>query len=517
MLSQLSQIRIHRFCSLVVRRSSLTAFCTGVSVDQVLGDMTAAIAALQDRCRANERREALIVSTRDETVVAIADSEKARNKVLVRTARAAEMRDYVTDLLDCLAATETELAALEETAVGLIEQQRSMRRRRRALDVADVWRAIDRDSAPPDADVGDVDAAALREQRRQKRLVRAALMGGEVDADDLDDDDDANATEIEAQARESLLRVRERAATLFDEADEQYRSIGEICTRFDAWRSEYTEDYARAFAGLSLPAVLLPFVRAHLLSIERSQWLLTPEAIERVPAVDVMRRYPSGATTVPINADDEPPLLTTTVRLLLKEHLVAAIRRTLDLAAPTPQVAAFSTALRSTLAHPYGSAMALKRAVAAALDAAFAAELALVQLPTHALRATAAGAPMRAFAAAQLRRGSRLFCNMMLLCELGVADELRQRAVGELLNQKLVPLLRNVDFATPTAALEALRVLLLAIPRVPEDRVPSDLAIVHQLAWTHFQLAQRSPLCTPQLVQAFQELLRHVGGGAALK
>jgi hypothetical protein len=94
--------------------------------------MSKTIAAMQDRSRDNDRRESQLVSTRDETVVAIGESETYRAKLLVRAARAVEMRDYVTDVLDCLAAKEAELVALEERAVGALEARRVARPKSRA-------------------------------------------------------------------------------------------------------------------------------------------------------------------------------------------------------------------------------------------------------------------------------------------------------------------------------------------------------------------------------------------------
>jgi len=257
--------------------------------------------------------------------------------------------------------------------------------------------------------------------------------------------------------------------------------------------------------------VLAPLVRAHLVA-HGGDVLATPDALNNLPFADAMRQYPVGEATALISPEDEPPLLATTMRLVLKDRVPAAVRRTLDLAAPPAQVDAFASALSAIMSHPYGAAASLKRAVSAALDEAFVAEIALVQLPTAALRATMGNADMREFAMAQFRKGVRLLRNMMALSDVADAGQLRERALGELLNRHLLPFLRNVDFATPAAALAALQPLVAAVPRAVDDRVPADLAMLHQFVWLHFQLAARSPQRSGDVVRGFEDLLRALGG-----
>jgi hypothetical protein len=479
--------------------------------------MSKTIAAMQDRSRDNDRRESQLVSTRDETVVAIGESETYRAKLLVRAARAVEMRDYVTDVLDCLAAKEAELVALEERAVGALEARRVARRNRRAIDAVDKWRSIDRDSAPHDIgaiddnDGGDMDGElAQRQRRREAREARAASERN-VDADDLDDGENDDAV-----MRDTLGDVQMQAATLFDDADEPFRTIGEVCLRFAAWRSEYYEDYARAFAGLSLPSLVAPYVRASLLAQRIDSWLPSVDQLEQLPFVETMRNYPPSASVIPVKPEDEPPLLASAMRLLLKERLGAAVRRTLDLAAPSESVEAFANSLRALLAHPFASASALRRGVEAALDEAFATEIALVVLPTNALRSTVAGGPMLEFAHAQFRKCARLLHNIFAFAGLVGAEQLRVRAIGDLLNRHLIPFLRNVDFGTPALALDALQLALASVPAATEDRVASDLSLAHQLVWMHYQMAQRSPHQSAQVKSGFESLLRRLGGGAVV-
>jgi hypothetical protein len=490
--------------------------CVDVSLEQVLGDMSKTIAAMQDRSRDSERRESQLLSTRDETVVAIGESEQYRAKLLVRAARAVEMRDYVTDVLDCLATKEAELTVLEERALGALEARRAARRTRRTVDAVDKWRSIDRDSAPHDIgaiddnDGGDMDGAqALRQRRREAREARAAAHQL-LDADDLDDD----GGDGDAMTRDTLADVQMQAATLFDEADEVFRTVGEVCAHFAAWRAEYYEDYARAFAGLSLPALVVPYVRASLLAQRIDSWLASVEQLEQLPFVETMRNYPPSAAAIPVKPEDEPPLLASTMRLLLKDRLAAAVRRTLDLAAPSETVEAFAGTLRALLAHPFASAAAVRRGVEAALDDAFAGEIALIVLPTNALRSTVAGAPMVEFAQAQFRKCARLLHNIFAFAGIARAEQLRERAVGELLNRHLIPFLRNVDFGTPALALAALRQALASVPAATEERVASDLSLAHQLVWMHYQMAQRSPHQSAEVTSGFASLLRHLGGSA---
>lgn len=481
--------------------------------------MSKTIAAMQERSRDSERRETNLSSTRDETVVAIGESDRHRSKLLVRAARAVEMRDYVTDVLDCLAVKEVELAALEERVLDVVERRRTARRSRRTVDAVDKWRDIDHDSAPNDIGAiddnvdGDIDGAlAHRQRRREAREKRAAALGN-CDADDLEDEGDARAIEAAVVARDALADVQIQAATLFDEADEPFRSIGEVCARFAAWRGEYYEDYSRAFAGLSLPALVAPYLRASLLARQLDSWLVSVDQLEQLPFVETMREYPPSSTTIPIKAEDEPPLLTTAVRLVLKDRLSAAVRRTLDLAAPSDVVEAFAINLRALLAHPFAAVASVRRGVDSAIDAAFAAEIVLVVLPTNALRSTVAGAPMAEFAMAQFRKSARLLRNMFLFAGVVGAEQLRQRAIGELLNHLLIPFLRNVDFVTPGDALAALQLVLQCVPGA-EGRVPNDLSMAHQFVWMHYQMALRSAHLPADVKRGFEALLQHLGGGA---
>ncbi len=62
-----------------------------------------------------------------------------------------------------------------------------------------------------------------------------------------------------------LLALRQGAATVFADAEEDYSSVPALKARLEAWRARYPAAFRDAYMTVSSPAVFSPFVRLELL------------------------------------------------------------------------------------------------------------------------------------------------------------------------------------------------------------------------------------------------------------
>jgi GC-rich sequence DNA-binding factor-like protein len=84
----------------------------------------------------------------------------------------------------------------------------------------------------------------------------------------------------EQEARERSRTVLQAAELILEDVDEDVKSLRTVKLLFEQWKRDYSEQYARAYASLSLPQLLVPLVRLELLRWEplSGTVLLTPSS-----------------------------------------------------------------------------------------------------------------------------------------------------------------------------------------------------------------------------------------------
>jgi GC-rich sequence DNA-binding factor-like protein len=72
----------------------------------------------------------------------------------------------------------------------------------------------------------------------------------------------------EQEFRERSQTVLQAAELVLEDVDEDVKSLRTVKLLFEQWKRDYSEQYARAYASLSLPQLLVPLVRLELLRWE---------------------------------------------------------------------------------------------------------------------------------------------------------------------------------------------------------------------------------------------------------
>ena len=60
-------------------------------------------------------------------------------------------------------------------------------------------------------------------------------------------------------------RILSESSSLFSDALEEFCEIPAIRQRFEAWLTQYPEDYQKAFVNMTIPTVIAPFVQRDML------------------------------------------------------------------------------------------------------------------------------------------------------------------------------------------------------------------------------------------------------------
>ncbi|CAG8830727.1 34561_t:CDS:2, partial [Racocetra persica] len=102
-----------------------------------------------------------------------------------------------------------------------------------------------------------------RDKRRSKRLQRD--MEDKVKMEEgLSTDDELG----EADGRDMATKIDEisyHKTKLFEDVIDDFKSIYLVKSKFDTWKKEFSEDYAKAYGDLSLPGVFEFYVRYEIL------------------------------------------------------------------------------------------------------------------------------------------------------------------------------------------------------------------------------------------------------------
>ncbi|CAG8595752.1 2391_t:CDS:10 [Dentiscutata erythropus] len=101
-----------------------------------------------------------------------------------------------------------------------------------------------------------------RDKRRSKRLQYST--DDEIKMEGLSTDDELG----DADERDMTSKIDEisyHKTNLFDDVDDDFKSIYLVKLKFDTWKKEFSEDYSKAYGDLSLPGVFEFYVRYEML------------------------------------------------------------------------------------------------------------------------------------------------------------------------------------------------------------------------------------------------------------
>jgi len=199
-----------------------------------------------------------------------------------------ELRSYCRNLAAFFEAKFPELEAIEQEYRSMLSDRTKLVVERRRLDLEDdlteFANVVDdesaskgrKDAVPPELDEFGrsvaADPSAVRKRRRAERERRRIqrqqskqsqhLEGSKEvkDHEGLETDDELGAGD-ERELGDAVMELENRRTTIFQEVGSEFRSIEAVKKHFQAWKTNYPEDYNKAYGGLLLPLVFDFFVR----------------------------------------------------------------------------------------------------------------------------------------------------------------------------------------------------------------------------------------------------------------
>ncbi|XP_022193893.2 PAX3- and PAX7-binding protein 1 [Nilaparvata lugens] len=199
-----------------------------------------------------------------------------------------DLRGYVTDLVECLDEKVVILLALEQRLLSIYKKRCTDLMARRRQDVKDQAEELATSASKPSMrDEERVRRAAEREGRRIRRMrlrEQKAVTNGGKHMDGMSSDDEV--TEMEAAAfRTQKETVEQDAKHVFEDALDDFATVGGILERFESWKETDLDAYTEAYVNLCLPKVLGPLIRLNILmwnplsqagnDLERTAWYVS--------------------------------------------------------------------------------------------------------------------------------------------------------------------------------------------------------------------------------------------------
>ncbi|KAF9928802.1 hypothetical protein BGZ65_006101, partial [Modicella reniformis] len=224
-----------------------------------------------------------------EIMLRAGESDEAITKARIRYTFFQELRLYCRDLAAFFEAKFPELEAIERDYRSMLSDRTKVVVERRRLDLqddlAEFANVIDDDSTSkgrkdnmlPEVDefgrsVG-VDPLVTRKRRRadrerrqvQRRQSRVNVQdrspeGSKENHDGLSTDDELGGGD-ERELGEAVMELEDRRVNIFKEVGSEFRSMEAVKKHFQAWKTNYPQDYNKAYGGLLLPLVFDFFVR----------------------------------------------------------------------------------------------------------------------------------------------------------------------------------------------------------------------------------------------------------------
>ena len=214
-----------------------------------------------------------------------------------------ELRDYIRDLCDCLKDKAALIEELEDVVLQQEEAAATARAERAAADaaaeappaeaaVAAAAGALARQAGEQAASFAAQAAAAMAAagaaevgsrvdefgrdagfsaradaaRRAAARAARRAAAAARAPAGETPADSSASSEGEAAALAAGAAEAASAARGVFADAGEEFSSLRAVKGRLEAWKRQHPAAYAAAYAPLSAPALLAPFVRLELLT-----------------------------------------------------------------------------------------------------------------------------------------------------------------------------------------------------------------------------------------------------------
>ncbi|KAF9208341.1 hypothetical protein BGZ59_010701 [Podila verticillata] len=209
----------------------------------------------------------------EEAILAIGAVESAEDmtKASVRYTFFQELRSYCRNLAAFFEEKFPELEKIEaEYRELLIRRTRTVvERRSRDLkddlsEFANVMEDVSTNEPPELDEFGrsmgvDLTVAKMR-RLGDKAKRRAQRQSQELDHDGLATDDEQGAGDVR-ELKEAVAELQDRKQGMLQEAGSEFKTLEAVKRHFQAWKTEYRQDYNKAYGGLLLPMVFDFYVR----------------------------------------------------------------------------------------------------------------------------------------------------------------------------------------------------------------------------------------------------------------
>ncbi|CAB4423137.1 unnamed protein product [Rhizophagus irregularis] len=121
----------------------------------------------------------------------------------------------------------------------------------------------------------------IRQQRGQQRDHRRSLRKNNTHVDKLEEEGFSTDEELsisdEKEIAKEIDEISYHHTKLFEDVTDDFKSIELVKSKFISWKTEFNDDYTKAYGGLSLPGVFEFYVRYEImlwntLKFDRMEW-----------------------------------------------------------------------------------------------------------------------------------------------------------------------------------------------------------------------------------------------------
>ncbi|XP_036398546.1 GC-rich sequence DNA-binding factor 2 [Megalops cyprinoides] len=170
-----------------------------------------------------------------------------------------DMRVYIQNLIECLREKVVQINAVELDMHSLLSDQAEAllaRRREAVREESSRLQQLAYNTDPSSNGHGEKAQAEAQGARQPGDSDEAEAGGGAADQQPLPEEEE----ELDRK-RDEILR---RAEDIFVDVQESFSDVGKILSRFEEWRSQFSESYHNAYISLCLPKLLAPLLRHQL-------------------------------------------------------------------------------------------------------------------------------------------------------------------------------------------------------------------------------------------------------------
>ncbi|KAG2172997.1 hypothetical protein INT44_006970 [Umbelopsis vinacea] len=189
-----------------------------------------------------------------------------------------ELKAFVNDLAEFLDVKFPELEKVESQFYGLMNQRTKAVENRRwqdDLDDAELFSDVPATFTIAEDD-GELDefgrssssrnSEAAKRRRREERTSRHILRETSDDITGLSTDDELDQS-YAREEREELDEIqRDKINAIIADVQDDFSSLLSVKNKFESWKTEFNDDYTKAYGGLSLPGAFEFYIRIELIT-----------------------------------------------------------------------------------------------------------------------------------------------------------------------------------------------------------------------------------------------------------